>query len=102
MKMVVSDSRPCALRRGEMRRVPLSRSLRGIVGYHVCCPRCGFVTAVLDGDEDVCITESDDGQMVSFSRPARCVFCAVLIHLCRGEARFEEDANARNAQYHKP
>ncbi len=102
MKMVVSDSRPCKLRRGEMRRVPLDRAWRGIVGYHLCCPRCGFVTAVLNGEQDVAITESDDGKIVSFSHPARCVYCAVLIHLSQGEGRLEEDSNVRNVQYRRP
>ncbi len=102
MRMVLSDRRPCKLVRGEMRRVPLDRSSRAIVGYHVCCPRCGFVTAVLNGDQDVDITESDDGAAVSFSRPARCVYCAVLIHLVQGEGRLEEDGNVRNVQYRKP
>ncbi len=102
MRMALSGKRPCKLVRGEMRRVPLDRSFRGIVGYHVCCPRCGFVTAVVNGEEDLCITESGDGQAVSFSGPARCVYCGVLIHLCEGQCQLEEDSNVRNVVYRRP
>jgi hypothetical protein len=36
---------------------------------------------------------------VSFSRPLRCTYCAVLIHLDRDEATLEEDANVRQVRY---
>ncbi len=98
MKAVVSSKRPCLLTRGEMRRVPQDRNYRGIVGYHVCCPRCGFVTAVLNGAGDLAITEAAD-ESVTFSLPARCVFCNVLIHLVGGELTLEEDGRVRNVNY---
>lgn len=98
MKAVVSSKRPCLLARGEMRRVPQDRTYRGIVGYHVCCPRCGFVTAVLNGAGDPAIIESAD-ESVTFSQPARCVFCNVLIHLVAGELTLEEDDRVRNVSY---
>ena len=41
MKLVPSTKRPCRLERGEIRRVPQDRS-NLLVGYHVCCLRCGF------------------------------------------------------------
>ena len=100
MKAVVTSKRPCLLARGEMRRVPQDRSYRGIVGYHVCCPRCGFVTAVLNGAADLMISESPD-ESVSFSLPARCVFCNVLIHLAAGELTLEEDDRVRDVTYRR-
>lgn len=95
MKAVVSSKRPCRLERGEIRRVPQDRALRGIVGYHLCCPRCGFVTAVLNGDGGLVITEFANEE-VSFSKPARCVYCNVLIHLAAGELTLEEDDRVRH------
>ncbi len=86
----MTDKRPCRLGRGELRRVPQDRTGRGIVGYHLGCPRCGFVTAILHGDDGRAITESVDGA-VSLSLPARCAHCRVLIHLLAGELTFEED-----------
>jgi hypothetical protein len=53
MKAVVSSKRPCVLVRGEMRRVPQDRSYKGIVGYHVCCPRCGFVRSSEEVGNDI-------------------------------------------------
>lgn len=98
MKAVVTSKRPCVLGRGELRRVPQDRSFRGIVGYHVCCPRCGFVTAVLNGTGGLIISESPD-EVVTFSQPARCVYCSVLIYLERGELRLEEDDHVRAVAY---
>ena len=98
MRAVVTDKRPCRLGRGELRRVPQDRSFRGIVGYHVGCPRCGFVTAVLQGAEGIEIAEATGGG-VSFSAPARCVFCNVQIHLVAGELTLEEGADVRHVRY---
>lgn len=81
-----------------MRRVPQDRRYRGIVGYHLCCPRCGFVTAVLQGNAGMNITESRE-EAVSFSQPARCVYCCVLIHLSENELTIEEDERVRNVTY---
>lgn len=98
MRAVVTSKRPCKMERGELRRVPQDRALRGIVGYHVCCPRCGFVTAVLNGDGGLVVTESPCEE-VSFSKPARCVYCSVLIHLAAGQFNLEEDERVRNVSY---
>lgn len=98
MRAVVTDKRPCRLGRGELRRVPQDRSYRGIVGYHVGCPRCGFVTAVLHGVDGLRIDEAIDGT-VSFSCPTRCVFCGVLLRLTDGDLTLEEDAHVRNVRY---
>lgn len=94
MKAVVTDKRPCKLGRGEMRRVPQDRSFRGLVGYHVGCPRCGFVTIALQGDEGLEISE-DAGGEVSFSQAVRCVFCCVWLKLQAGVLQWTEDGTTR-------
>jgi hypothetical protein len=98
MRAVVTDKRPCRLARGDIRRVPRARSYRGIVGYHVGCPRCGFVTAVLQGVEGRAITEDADGA-VTFSVPAQCVYCNVQIELVGGELTLREAADVRHVTY---
>lgn len=98
MRAIPTSKRPCNLVRGEMRRVPQDRRYRGIVGYHVCCPKCGFVTAVLNGVGGLIISESAD-EAVSFSQPARCVYCNVWLHLCAGELSHEEDEHVRDVDY---
>ncbi len=99
MKAVVTDKRPCKLGRGELRRVPQDRNFRGLIGYHVGCPRCGFVTTALQGDEGLEITEGAGGE-VSFSRPVRCVLCGVLLGLWEGELGWQEDAQSRPVKPH--
>lgn len=98
MRAIVTDKRPCRLGRGELRRVPQDRSFRGIVGYHVGCPHCGFVTAVLNGVDGLHIAEGAAGE-VTFSSAARCVFCNVRLHLVAGELTLEEDADVRHVRY---
>ena len=98
MRLVPTAKRPCKLDRGELRRVSQDRR-RLLVGYHVCCPHCGFVTVALNGHDSLTITESDDGADVTFSQPLRCVYCAVLIHLQDGIATLEEDDRVRRVRY---
>jgi len=98
MRLTPTSKRPCKLERGELRRVSQDRR-RLLVGYHVCCPRCGFVTVALNGRDGLVISESDDGQDVTFSKPVRCLYCAVLIHLTAGEANLEEDEHVRHLRY---
>ena len=98
MRAVVTDKRPCRIERGELRRVPQDRSFRGLVGYHVGCPRCGFVTIVLQGVDGLEVTEGAAGD-VTFSAPARCVYCNVQLHLVAGELSFLEDADVRHVWY---
>jgi hypothetical protein len=88
VRAVVTDKRPCALTRGELRRVPQERTFRGIVGYHVGCPSCGFVTPVLHGVDGRRIVEHD-GDVVTFTVPARCLYCRATIALVEGELAFE-------------
>lgn len=100
MKLVLSTRRPCELSRGEARRV--SQRVKGIlVGYHVCCPRCGFVTVALNGHQGFAITESDDGAEVSFSHPLRCMFCKVLIAVTASVVELQEDEHVRQIHYRR-
>lgn len=69
------------------------------MGYHVCCVRCGFVTPALEGDAGLAITETKDPEDVTFSRPLRCTFCRVLMHVSHGALDLEEDADVRNIRY---
>ena len=46
IRMLPTSKGPCKLERGEMRRVSQDKRF-GLVGYHVCCPRCGYVTVAL-------------------------------------------------------
>jgi hypothetical protein len=98
VKLVPSTKRPCILGRGEVRRVPQDRG-GFLVGFHVCCPRCGFVTPALEGDAGLRITETKDPSDITFSRPLRCTYCRVLMHVSHGDLQLEEDANVRNIQY---
>lgn len=98
MRLTPSSKRPCRLARGEVRRVPQAREAL-LVGYHLCCPRCGFNSPALSGDAGLVITEGETPDDISFSRPLRCLFCRVLLHLSHGDARLEEDADVRNVRY---
>ncbi|MBN2717912.1 MAG: hypothetical protein JXX14_18835 [Deltaproteobacteria bacterium] len=98
MKAVYSDSAPCKLARAHIRRVPQNKRSY-VVGYHVCCPQCGFVTIALQGKDGLTITENLHTLQVSFSTSLRCVYCNVLIHLHDGEMNIEEDAHVRHLQY---
>lgn len=98
MKVTPSSKRPCRLERGEVRRVPQERTGL-LVGYHVCCPRCGFVTPALEGDAELEIEEGDAPDDLTFSRALRCTFCRVLLHLHHGELRLEEDADVRHIRF---
>lgn len=97
MKLVPSAKRPCRLEAGEVRRVPQDRT-NFLVGYHVCCRRCGFITPALDG-HGLEITEGAEPDDLTFSQALRCTFCRVLMHVSHGELRLEEDADVRNVRY---
>ena len=98
MKLQVTNRRPCELERGQARRV--SQNPRGVlVGYHVCCPRCGYVTVALHGSDGLTITESDDRTEVTFSKPLRCLFCKVRIAATAGEMQLIEDEHVRDVHY---
>jgi hypothetical protein len=100
MRLRLSNRVPCRLERGELRRVPQDSKF-GLVGYHVCCPRCGFVTVAVHGNKEQVVTEAmEHGELlVSFAEPLRCTYCAVLIHVDHGEACLEEDEHVRNLHY---
>ena len=96
MRAQVTNRAPCKLTKGELRRIPQNpRSWP--IGYHVGCPRCGFVTMAVSGREGLEIGESADGR-VSFSKPVRCAYCQVLIHLNRCELTLEEDEHVRQVR----
>lgn len=98
MKVVPSDKRPCRLGRGEVRRVPQRRESR-LVGYHIACPRCGFVCIALAGDRGLVITEATDPADLTLSHPLRCTFCRVLLRIQGGEIRLEEDADVHHVSF---
>jgi hypothetical protein len=81
-----------------VRRVSQERRNQ-LVGYHLCCPRCGFVCIALQGDAGLVITEEQDPSDLTFSQPLRCTYCRVLLHVRHGELRLEEDADVRNVRY---
>jgi hypothetical protein len=98
VKLVPSSKRPCRLERGEVRRVPQDRA-NLLVGFHLCCPRCGFNTPALAGHDDLDIAEGDEPDDLTFSKALRCTFCRVLIHVRHGELRLEEDADVRHIRF---
>jgi hypothetical protein len=98
MKAIYSDRPPCKLERGHIRRVPQNpRSF--VVGYHVCCPKCGFVTIALQGKNGLEVTEKLGEFEVSFSTPLRCTYCNILIHLDRSRIELQEDKHVRAVRY---
>ena len=99
MRLIVSTKRPCRLERGEVRRVPQPPA-RGLVGYHLCCPRCGFVNPALVGDAGLAIAEGHEPEDLTFSRPLRCTYCRVILHVSHGDVQLEEDQDVRNVRYH--
>jgi len=98
MRLIVSTKRPCRLDRGEVRRVP-QRPATGLVGYHLCCPRCGFVNAALVGDAGLAIAEGAEEYDLTFSRAIRCTYCRVIVRVQAGEVSLEEDQDVRNVRY---
>ena len=80
------------MQRGDLRRVPQNPAL-GLVGYHVACPRCGFVTPAVVGDRGLAIDEGAFG--VSFSRSVACVMCLVGIRIAHTTAALEEGPGVR-------
>jgi hypothetical protein len=94
--LTLTTKRPCALRRGEARRVPQPPSPH-LVGYHLACPRCGFVFTVVAGHDGMQVAEAADG--VTFSQPVRCAFCRVVLHIHESYVVLEEGPNVRNVSY---
>lgn len=97
MRVTHTSEPPCCMTRGQVRRVPRKRS-QSVLGVHVCCPRCGYVTLVLEGRGGIWISEDQGGQ-VSFSAPLRCMFCRVWMHLDRDELCLKEDEDVRAVRY---
>ena len=93
MKMLLTNKPPCRLEKGNLRRVP-QNMVCNVVGYHVCCPRCGFTSLAFQGRDGLSISEAEESDelLVSFSEPIRCMFCNVLIHLEKNQGWIEEDS----------
>jgi hypothetical protein len=100
MKLSLSARRHCELTPGQVRRVP-QRLSASLVGYHVCCSRCGFVTIALDRVDGLVITEQalGDELALTFSRPVRCSYCAVLIGVAANTVMLQEDDCVRQIPY---
>jgi hypothetical protein len=95
MKVKPTDKRPCNLKRGEVRRV--SQDVRfPLVGYHVCCPRCGFVSVAFQNQDGMIITEGATSEALTFSQPLTCIYCAILIYIVDGDVRLEANGNERH------
>jgi hypothetical protein len=76
MKVEHTKNAPCCMTRGQVRRVPQDRT-QSILGYHVACPSCGYVTLLLHGRLGVFLCESEDGQL-STAKPHACLFCHTM------------------------
>lgn len=98
MRMEVTSKPPCQLQRGDLRRVP-QRQGSGLVGYHLGCPRCGFVVLIVQGSNAQVIRESMDGGelRVTLAQPVHCAYCRADINLLDGEATIKESDHARSA-----
>lgn len=95
MRCTLTSKPPCALRRGDLRRVPQRAGSR-LVGYHLGCPRCGFPNIVLDGTAEQQIAEEPG--LVTLG-PVRCTYCGVAIRLVRSIALLEEVPGVRPVVY---
>jgi hypothetical protein len=98
LRVVATSKRPCNLERCEVRRVSQNYQFP-LVAYHVCCPRCGFVTIAFQNHEELVITETTDPNILTFSKPVRCTYCAVLIHVSEGNIQLELDGDVRNLRF---
>ena len=98
MKLQITSRRPCELERGQARRVP-QNTHAGLVGYHLCCPHCGYVTVALDGSEGLTVGENEVRTEITLSRPVRCLFCKVQIGVVAGDIELIEDEHVRDVRY---
>lgn len=73
MKVEHTKNAPCCMSRGQVRRVPQDRT-QSILGYHVACPSCGYVTLLLHGRLGVFLCECEEGQL-STAKSYNCLFC---------------------------
>ena len=75
MRTRISENSPCRLQKAELRRVPQNPK-SWVIGYHVCCPRCGFVSLAINGQRDLVIDEDMAGRVTLFE--------TISLHLLRG------------------
>jgi hypothetical protein len=93
MKAHITANPPCTMSRGHLRRVPQDQA-RDPIGYYLCCPQCGCVTYVQNRRDGLAIDENREN-LVSFSKPVRCRYCKVAIHIEKCEMTLEKDENVR-------
>lgn len=98
MRLHITSRRSCDIERGQAGRMPQNPRSR-LVGYDVCCPRCGFLTVAVNGRGGLTIIESDHRTDVTFSTPIRCPYCKVRIAVTAGEIQLIEDAHVRSVRY---
>jgi hypothetical protein len=94
----VSSSRPCKLKPGEVRRVPQERRPGNLIGFHVCCPRCGFVSPCVRC-ETLEIREGESPSDITFEGTAKCVYCRVEFGIAAGEFHLVEGDDVRAVRY---
>lgn len=93
MRLVIAPpERPaCQLEKGEARRVP-RRPGAALLGYHLCCPRCGWRLFVMHGDDGQHVIEAPDG--LTISPPVICGYCGAEIAVDHGEVTMKEALHA--------
>jgi hypothetical protein len=89
MRLVIAppEKPGCRLEKGEARRVP-GRPGAPLVGYHICCPQCGWPLFVVNGHEGQRVTEEPGG--LTFVLPVLCSYCGVKIAVKDGEVTLGE------------
>ncbi len=50
MKATHTKNPSCKMQKGEIRRVP-QNTRNNAIGYHICCPKCGFSSIALAGKD---------------------------------------------------
>lgn len=98
MRATLSASRPCKLERGELRRLPQGWTPGKLVGYYVCCPRCGFVSHCV-GSSELEVLEGESPGDVTIRGGLKCVYCLVGIAIERGEFQLTEGPDVRPVRY---
>jgi hypothetical protein len=94
MKARITSNSPCTMTQGELRWVPQNQA-GDPIGYYLCCPYCSCVTYIQNRLNGLNIDESKE-VLVSFSKPIRCRYCNVMIHIEQCEITFEKDENMQH------
>jgi len=93
MRLVIAPPElpACRLQKGQARRVP-RRPGASLVGYHLCCPECGWRLFVMHGDDDQEVIEGQDG--LTILPPVICGYCGLEIAVDGGEVTLKEASSA--------